>query len=190
MSGTTLRMIIAFGGILAVFWATQHVANVENASVEVARNKEQLLRAQTKIRHTEKVKGPLASEINLVGSAENGVAGQALVLQATVTATKEVKGAKLKWILPAGVQLLSGTLDATIASVSPKQPFQTQITVQQKDPSNQQIHFVVSGEQPGIHFSSVSQYNTSDEEFLLEQKDLVLKSLQESDHKKAGHVFH
>jgi hypothetical protein len=67
-----------------------------------------------------------------------------------------------------------------------------QITIEQKDLSNKQIHFVASGEMPGLHFSSVSQYNTKDQEFLERQKELVIKTLnsQEQEKKKAGHMFH
>lgn len=192
MSGTTLRMLISFSGILAVFWAAQHVAQKEEASFEMAQNKEQILLHQShQFRHTEKVKGPLSTNISLVG-AVTATPGQAFVLQGTVTSIKEVSHAKVRWILPAGVQLVSGSLEQTIDSVSPTHPFQSQITVEQKDHSNQQIHFVVSGDQPGIHFSSVAQYNTTDEDFLMEQKDLVLKTLrdQKREHKRASHIFH
>ena len=98
-------MFIAFGGLLAVFWSVQHVAQLQNAQSETAATmdlpdtKEQLLRPSTRVRHTDKVRGPLSSEITLIGST-SGTAGTALVLQATVTATKEVTGAKLKWLLP------------------------------------------------------------------------------------------
>lgn len=191
MSGTTLRMLISFSGILAVFWAVQHVANNEQASIEIAQNKEQLLQPQSKIHHTEKVRGPLSSEISLVGAAF-GKPGQAFVLKATVSAAKSVSNAKFKWLLPPAVRLVNGTIENTIAEVSPEHPYTVQITVQQNDSTNQQIHFVVSGEQPGIHFSSVSQYNTIDEDFIQQQKDIVFRTLnQRTDQKRATtHIFH
>src|SRR5262249_30482046 len=118
--------------------------------------------------------------------------GSALVLEGTVSTSKEVKNAKVKWVLPNGVTLISGSSEAGIPGITPDKPFQTQIRVDDKASANQQIHFVASGTKPGLHFSSVSQYNTKDEEFLQQQKDVVIKTLnsQRPDKKKAGHMFH
>jgi len=191
MFGTSLRMFIAFGGIIAVFWAVQDVASVENASVDLTESRQHMPSAPKNDQRTRKARGPLSSEVKLVGSSTHA-SGAALVLQATVTSTKDVLNAKAKWILPEGVVLVSGATEVGIPSVTPGQPYQTQITVAQKNLSNQQIHFVVSGEQPGLHFSSVSQYNTKDEEFLQQQKETVIKTLnsERQDRKKAGHMFH
>jgi hypothetical protein len=184
-------MFISFGGIIAVYWAVQHVANVDNASVNLADSRQKMLISKNHATHTQKARGPLSSLITLVGSASNN-SGAALVLQATISTTKQVTDAKAKWVLPDGVTLVSGSADIVIPLLTPDRPFQTQITVEQKNPGNQQIHFVASGEQPGLHFSSVSQYNTKDEEFLQQQKEEVIKTLnlQKQDRKKAGHMFH
>lgn len=187
MSGTTLRMLISFGGFLAIFWGAQHVAKLET---ERALEERKLGAGDLpKIFHTDKVRGPLASEITLVSTVSSANA-KVLVLQASVSTVKDVKDVKLRWVLPAGMTLVSGSLETTIAEVTVDNPVHTQITVEQKGLSNEQIHFVAASEQPGLRFSAVSQFNTTDETYLKEQKQLVIKALENTPKPKRAHILH
>jgi len=177
-------MLISFGSFLAIFWAAQHVAkqNIES-------EKELAMHDMAKIYHTDKVRGPLNSEITLLSTAATAHE-QVMVLQATVSSEKEVRDVKVRWMLPPNMTLVSGSQEMTIPELSPTQPYKVQITVEQKGFDNKQIHFIASSEQPGLKFSSVSQYNTTDQEFLQQQKEMVIKSLGDKQKSKRANIIH
>lgn len=187
MSGTTLRMLISLGAFFAIFWATQHVAKLETE--RLTNEKELALHDQPKTHYADKVRGPLSSEIKLV-SAAAGPNEQVMVLQATVSSATDAKNVNVRWVLPANMTLVTGSLETMVPEISPEQPFHAQITVQQKGLENKQIHLVASSEQPGLRFSSVSQYNTMDQEFLQQQKEMVIKSLGDKPKSKRANIIH
>jgi hypothetical protein len=116
--------------------------------------------------------------------------GQMVTLVATIESAKDVTGIKIKWVLPNEVRVVSGVTETVITSLAAGNVYRSQITIQQNDFSNQQIHFIASGDLPGIHFSSVSQYNTADEDFFRQQKQMVLKSMENLNRKKDAKMIH
>jgi hypothetical protein len=188
MPNRTLRVAILFGGILATLFAAHMTANDirKSGTVALSSEKRKVLKPSSgfEIAHTDKVHGPLVSTVVLLNES-NGL----ILLEATVTSSKLVEAVKYVWNIPEGMEIVNGQLRSEIREIAPLIPFKTRITVRQTVPGNKQVHFVVSASLNGYSFSSVSQYNSTDESFIQEQKRLVKESLK-VEAQRANRVMH
>ena len=130
------------------------------------------------IKHTHKLSGPVQSEIDIVG-ARPEKAGDVFVMKGSLRMSANVTDVRYKWILPEGVELVNGTLEDVIPSMSAGEPQDVQITVRQLTSDNAQIHFQVLASEGGRRSGQTAQYNTLLQEVLKSSLEELRKSTEE-----------
>lgn len=140
-------------------------------------------------KHTSKVRGPLTSAVELVGTAP-AAAGDVFVLRAVVSSEEALKDVSFRWLVPAGVEVVSGSVRSTIAFVGPAQPFETQITLRQVSSENVRVHFKTRGKSGEMRFADSAQYNTLMQEALQASKAELKKSTLDHAKKEKYKVMH
>ena len=111
-------------------------------------------------RHTTKLTSPL--QVNL--SSDMGLnpvdPDEIFILTAQVKSTMNLQNVQMKWAIPDGVEILSGSEIYTVAEVNQESPHTSTMTLRALDNLNYKIHFAASAQKGSGTFSDVKQYNT------------------------------
>lgn len=130
-------------------------------------------------RHTEKLQGPIATTIELLGERPER-AGDVFVLRAGLRATESLTDVEFRWSLPAGVELVNGERRGRIAVLGPEQPAAVELTLKTLTGDNHQIHLITSAQRDGSRFASSVQYNSLLEPILHAGRKALSKSTRQS----------
>ncbi len=150
MPRNTLATAILFTGVFAL-------AFVANRGDE----KEMILSSKTgpKLRHTQKIRGPLDASLELVGPIPDKK-GDVFVLKGLLSSEQDLENVNFKWAVPKGLELINGSVSGQIASLRAGQPVEVQLTLKTLDAVNHQVHLMTSGAQGKVRFAATTQYNT------------------------------
>lgn len=163
------------------------------ASTTVSSSKKDILHSVEKPvhKHTQKLRGPMGASIELVGTPP-AQSGDVFVLKGVVVSEEAVKDAQFRWLIPAGVEVVSGSVRSTIAFLTPDQPFETQIVLRQVSPENARVHFKLRARGNGMKFGDSAQYNTFMQAALQASKQDLKKSTLEhaKEEKKKLKIMH
>jgi hypothetical protein len=129
------------------------------------------------MKHTHKVRGPLAAVVELVGQRPEQP-GDVFVLKGVVSSESSLTNVEFTWRVPEGVEVVNGQTSSVIAVLSEGKPFETQITLRQVSPSNARVTLRVRGRDAGMRFGDTAVYHTMDQQ-KLEAARLELKSTAE-----------
>jgi hypothetical protein len=130
------------------------------------------------MKHTHKVRGPLAAVVELVGQRPEQP-GDVFVLKGVVSSESALSNVEFSWRVPEGVEVVNGETSSVIAVLSEGKPFETQITLRQVSPSNARVVLRVRGRDSGMRFGDTAVYHTMDQQ-KLEAARLELKSTTEA----------
>jgi hypothetical protein len=112
-------------------------------------------------KHTEKLRGPLKVQIENLGTSIGK--GEVFRLRGNITTHHTLeRQTEFTWVLPEGVELVSGQVSGT-AWVTPDQPLALELIFKKSgdDEMNAQIHLVTSSTRGGASFSDTAQFNTN-----------------------------
>lgn len=123
-------------------------------------------------RATRKVRGSLDAEIRMDSEFE---VGEPLVFQALIRVGTLVEQVSYKWIIPEGLELVSGPVEDSLGDLTPSEDKVVEITLKSLVDDNRQVHIQVTSQKPGVTFSATDQYNTKDQSEL----DEATKALHE-----------
>lgn len=131
------------------------------------------------LKHTHKVRGPLAAVVELVGQRPEQD-GDVFVLKGTVSSEQALNNVEFTWNLPAsGVEVVNGQTSSVIAVLSEGKPFETQITLRQVGSANARVTLRVRGRDSALQFGDAAFYHTMDQE-KLDAARLELRSKSEA----------
>lgn len=116
-------------------------------------------RSPSAVKHTEKLKGPLETQIEIVG-ARPEKAGDLFVLKGLLVSNENIQNVKFKWAIPKGLEVVSGDISGTVAALEANVPVPMQITLRQLTDDNQQIHLSARARNNGTRFGHTTQYNS------------------------------
>lgn len=111
-------------------------------------------------RATKKVRGSLDVKIKAASEFE---VNEPLVYRARITAESAVEQISFKWIVPDGMELLSGPAEGFIGTLTPGEEKEVEITLKSLVDENRQIHIQVTSDKPGLVFSATDQFNSKDQ---------------------------
>ncbi len=141
-------------------------------------------------RHTQKLRGPLEVQITLLGSKPEKP-GDTFVLQGTISSDESLGNIDYKWGLPEGVEVVNGSVNGSLLSITGGQPVRLELTLKTLTGDNHRVHFVAGATQGQTRFADATQYNTLIQNLLDESKKELLKSTQEHYQEKTRFkVFH
>ncbi len=158
MSGHSLSAIFLFIAVAAIAMAT-HIADLRKQERRPASVKKEQLTTAPPFKHTEKLRGPLNAMIELIG-AHPIAAGDVFVLRGLIHSTKDLQDVEFKWSIPAGLEVVNGTVAGTISILKSNQPTEVQITLRALGPENRQVHLITNAADRGARFADSAQYNT------------------------------
>lgn len=130
------------------------------------------------LKHTQKVRGPLAVSVELVGQRPEQP-GDVFVLKGVVSSEAALENIEFNWGIPDGVEVVNGQTSSVIAVIGEGKPFETQITLRQISPSNARVTLRVRGHDSETRFGDTAIYHTMDQQ-RLEAARLELKSTAET----------
>lgn len=130
-------------------------------------------------KHTMKLRGPMTLEWNLIGDQPSSP-GDTFELEAVFSTQETIDTINAKLILPAGVQLVTGTQNFTVAHLTAENPQKIRFVFKQASGKNEQIHITATASKPGMRFSDTAQFNTLLEKEITKEKQILLRnSMQE-----------
>lgn len=128
--------------------------------------------------HTEKVRGSL--DVKLIASEAKAYAvGDIFTLRAAVDAGPNVQGLAYRWVLPKGVEIVSGEGAGDVAS-SAAGPVYIDIVLRKLNDGNDRIHFVVSGKEGAAKIGQSVQFHTRDQQLVHDENERMLKQSLET----------
>lgn len=131
------------------------------------------------IRHTEKLSGPVGVDLKM-DSARPSQVGDVMVMRGVITAADALERVDYQWSLPDGVEVVSGETDGAILGMKAGEVREVTLTVKSGSMENEQIHIMVKGDSPAMHFAQSAQYNTQDQEYLEVANKMQQKMLEDS----------
>lgn len=193
----TLSGVLLFTCVAALAMAVQYTDFNGGARAPSALSKKEQILGEMKgpvLKHTSKIRGPLESHIELLGAVPER-AGDVFVLRGLVSSSKELRDVEFKWAIPAGLELVNGTVTGSISILRPGEPTEVQVTLRSLASENQQVHLLTAGADGAIKFAESAQYNTLLQGLLDQSKEELLKSTekaaeQERERSKGLRVFH
>ena len=156
------------------FWASQNANDATAivgrgpASILPVSDKELILKpnfTQTTHIHTQKVKGPIQTELQILGSPATQV-GETFVIKGIIKVTQQLSDVFVRWNVPEGLEIINGQLQTTIQSIQPDQPVEYLLTLRKMTAQNLQIHLMAGGSLGSTKFADGAQYNTVDQELI------------------------
>jgi|GEM_PF-2821088 len=117
------------------------------------------------LKHTHKVRGPLAAVVELIGQRPEQP-GDVFVLKGVVSSESDLANVEFSWRVPAGVEVVNGQTSSIIAVLTEGKPFETQITLRQVGAENARVTLRVHGRNSGMEFGDMAVYHTMDQEKL------------------------
>lgn len=130
------------------------------------------------LKHTHKVRGPLAVMVELIGQRPEQP-GDVFVLKGVVSSEAALENIEFSWGIPEGVEVVNGQTSSVIAVIGEEKPFETQITLRQISPSNARVTLRVRGHDSDTRFGDTAIYHTMDQQ-KLEAARFELKSTAEA----------
>ncbi|MEZ4871766.1 MAG: hypothetical protein R2827_05860 [Bdellovibrionales bacterium] len=109
---------------------------------------------------TEKLSSPLAIDIVSEYGSKPVNPNETFKIAGAINTTIPLENIQVKWVLPAGVELISGSTNYNLSQLEPGNPHVSEIVLKTHDDSNYQIHMTASSQVEGMSFSTVKQYNT------------------------------
>lgn len=110
-------------------------------------------------RHTEKIHGPLAASIQLLGDRP-AQPGDVFTLKATIQSMAPLTDVDFTWSLPVGLQHVNGELRGRLNRIFPGQPVELQITVKTQTGEDHQVSLLTAATRNGTRFADSVQYST------------------------------
>lgn len=126
-------------------------------------------------KHTEKIRGPLSVKLELTSASPSQV-GDIFVLKGVVTADASIQNIRFKWAIPAGVEIVSGAPNGTIAQLDANSPKMLEVTLKKVSDQNEQIHLQAEASISQTKFGDVAQFNTDLQEALEPSSSGTLKA--------------
>ncbi|MBC86369.1 MAG: hypothetical protein CL677_04245 [Bdellovibrionaceae bacterium] len=128
---------------------------------------------------TSKISTPFEIQLESETGLDPVEAEQPFRLTATVQTTSLQKNVNIEWVIPEGVEVISGSEDYQVDVIGPENTHVSEIVLQAPDYSNYKIHFSAQSKNQDASFSLVKQYNTQEQA----QIEALAKELNEK-HKK------
>src|ERR1035437_7279103 len=149
MSGQ-FSSVIMFCSLVAIAFAanraTEHVlpaASRRPASIDLIKKEEKLgpFNVASALKHTEKLRGPLSVKLEMLGPKPAAI-GDVFVLRGTLVSREALQSANYTWSVPAGVELVNGTVSGTLTSIGGDRPGVVELTFRKVSADNVQIHLM------------------------------------------------
>lgn len=169
LSPFIIRISIFLGlGLIAAFSVSEWAINQEDRSnsrspASTPPNKhEHNIEINNGFKHTEKLLAPVAIQLLVDGELPQN-SGDEFQLKALVKSRYDIEGLNIEWILPEGIQLISGALEDTLYSVKAGEVNEIVVRLAQLTNSNEQIHFRVKSFDAQLPFGASAQFNSLDQ---------------------------
>ena len=143
--------------------------------------------------HTHKLKGPLQVAIKHLDRDRAITSGSPFTLEAIVVSSEYLENVRLKWVLPEGVRLESGSNEVVLNSLNRDEPQKISVQLVSDSEENQQVHIQASAQLRGMSFGESAQFNTTDQQLIDLQKEELLERSQKEMAKDSGNqqkIFH
>lgn len=147
---------------LATQRAEQHSTINQRSIASVPSKKEPSENLKRRFLHTEKLRGPVDTKLEVVGAPAENV-GETFILRGVVTSKEEISGIDIKWIIPQGLEVIRGPLQETISHLMPDQPANVELTLRKLTKENVQVHLITAGSKGSFKFGESTQFNTEDQ---------------------------
>lgn len=150
--------------------------------------KTDILRPETHyFKKTHKLKGPLAVLVQSPDMQSLEV-GDTFVLVGQILSRDPLERVDFQWILPSGVEYLSGPLQGTLTHIKAHQPQSIELTLRKLEDNNLQVHLQASGKDSSMRFSEVAQFNTQYQQ-LIQGAEKSLHKRTEKHLQSQGHPY-
>ena len=195
---------LMFGSVVAIALAASRAHdNQESLAPTINRGpasiasqqKEAILgafKAEPQLKHTEKLRGPLAVKITLMDNKTSAV-GEAFVLRGAISSSEALDEVDYQWSLPKGVELINGQISGRLSVISDNQSEYVELTLRKLSLENVQVHLLATSAKGGARFSDVAQYNSEAKNLrAVDEKESLQKSYEDSAAEKHRElkVFH
>lgn len=167
--------LFVFFGFLGIGSFTYKSNNNETSrSISSISNKSSILKYKNVlIPRTQKLTHNIDLSI-LSDQDESLEANMPFTLTAQVSSWNNVSNLKGKWVLPPEIQIISGEQEISGINLTARKKESFQIVLTSNTDINTKIHFIVKSEDPTHHFSQVVQFNTVDEQKIINSKQELL----------------
>ena len=128
-------------------------------------------------KHTRKLSAPMMTHIESDSSEVSD--GDIITLTGHMKTSSPMKNVEIKWIIPNGYTIVSGSKSSYITSAEVGQDYQFKITVKSNSSVNQIIHLVAKSQVGESHFSNSSQFHTKLQNELNESNNALFERTQE-----------
>lgn len=166
------QSVMMFLSVIAIAIASKSADDSRSVTTPASRGpasisgkKELGLLQRDLLKHTHKVRGPLATSIEVVGAAPEQP-GDVFILKGVISAEQSLENIEFAWRIPAGVEIVNGEASSEVKTITEGKPFTTQITLRQLSAENARVSLRVRGRDESMRFGDSAVYHSLDQQKL------------------------